>query len=253
MSRHRLPRLAVSGLIMGCLAPAGLTDEATIRTAFPETDIQSVDCDLAAPLCEVVAGKSVFYTTPDARIMVIGRVFDLQLGRSLTDDRLDVLDAVDKDGRTGPARAVSQRLPGALEETFRPEDAIVTGSGGTQIAVIADPACPYCARLHATLSAMPDVTVSTFLVGTIGGPQGPASIYCATDPAQALEAAYGPGRRTNGASGTCERASAIGRNEAAARRLGLTGTPVLIRSDGAVQFGALSEHQIRTWLQGSGS
>ena len=253
MSRHRLPRLAVSGLIMGCLAPAAFADEATIRAAFPETDIQTVDCDLAAPLCEVVAGKSVFYTTPDARIMVIGRVFDLQLGRSLTDDRLDTLDAASEDPASAPARAVSQRLPGALEETFRPEDAIVTGSGFTPIAVIADPACPYCARLHATLSAMPDVTVSTFLVGTIGGPQGPASIYCAANPARALEAAYAPGRSTLSPSGSCDRASAIGRNEAAARRLGLTGTPVLIRSDGAVQFGALPEHQIRTWLQGSGS
>ena len=74
------------------VAPFAQADENAIRAAFPNTAIDSVDCTLAAPLCEIVAGQSVFYTTPDARIMVIGRVFDLQMGRSLTDDRLDAID-----------------------------------------------------------------------------------------------------------------------------------------------------------------
>lgn len=68
-------RAAFLSLSLAAFGVSAHGDESVIRAAFPNTAIETVDCALAAPLCEVVAGKSVFYTTPDARIMVIGRVF----------------------------------------------------------------------------------------------------------------------------------------------------------------------------------
>lgn len=230
------------------LAVSAHADEAQIRSAFPNTSIDSVDCAMASPLCEVVAGQSVFYTTPDARLMVIGRVFDLQLGRSITDDRLDVLDA--KYGAQTPvssARSAPQVLTNGLAGTFDPADAIVTGEGARHVSVIADPACPYCAQLAEAIIALGDVTASVYLVGSVGGRAVPETVYCAPDPETALYQAY-TRRLAPGAS--CERAMAVSRNERAAQSLGLSGTPILIRDDGAIRYGMLAPTDLDAWLKG---
>ena len=51
-------RRALLSLSLAAFSMSAHGDEAVIRAAFPNTAIQTVDCALAAPLCEVVAGKS---------------------------------------------------------------------------------------------------------------------------------------------------------------------------------------------------
>jgi thiol:disulfide interchange protein DsbC len=230
------------------VAPFAQADENAIRAAFPNTAIDTVDCTLAAPLCEIVAGQSVFYTTPDARIMVIGRVFDLQLGRSLTDDRLDAIDGDAASVRSGAvAGRPPQALPGRFADEFRIEDAIVTGEGPRHMSVIADPNCPYCAQLAETVVALGDVQADVYLVGTVGGRAVPETVYCAPDPVTALYRAY---TRRLDPGPSCERAMAVSRNERAARTLGLSGTPILIRDDGTILYGMLSPADLDAWLKG---
>lgn len=240
-------RLALSAIALSA-AFAAHADEAQIRAAFPNTSIDSVDCALASPLCEVVAGGSVFYTTPDARLMVIGRVFDLQLGRSLTDDRLDALNAKYGEAtRTSLAPAAPQNLANGLAGTFDPSDAIVTGEGARHVSIIADPACPYCAQLAESVIALGDVRASVYLVGSVGGRAVPETVYCARDPETALYQAY---TRSLAPGASCEAAMAVSRNERAARSLGLSGTPILIRDDGAIRYGMLSPSDLDAWLKG---
>ena len=240
-------RFGLTALAIALASPAN-ADEAQIRAAFPNTSIDSVDCALTNPLCEVVAGQSVFYTTPDARLMVIGRVFDLQLGRSITDDRLDALDA--KYGAATPgssARGAPQNLANGIAGAFDAADAIVTGAGPRHVSVIADPACPYCAQLAESIIALGDVTASVYLVGSVGGRAVPEAVYCASDPETALYQAY---TRSLAPGASCERAMAVSRNERAARSLGLSGTPILIRDDGAIRYGMLGAEDLDAWLKG---
>ncbi|MEL6859489.1 MAG: DsbC family protein [Pseudomonadota bacterium] len=237
------------GLALLAFSCAGLAsaDESAIRSAFPNTNIDSVDCELTSPLCEVVAGKSVFYTTPDARLMVIGRVFDLQLGRSITDDRLDALDAKYGVSDTSAApRAAPGSLANGLAGTFDSADAIITGGGDRHVSIIADPACPYCAQLAESVIALGDVSASVYLVGSVGGRAVPETVYCASDPETALYQAY---TRNLAPGPSCERAMAVARNERAARSLGLSGTPILIRDDGAIRYGMLSPDELDAWLK----
>ncbi|MEL7097063.1 MAG: DsbC family protein [Pseudomonadota bacterium] len=241
---------ALLGLAALVLGSSGLAsaDESAIRSAFPNTNIDSVDCALTSPLCEVVAGKSVFYTTPDARLMVIGRVFDLQLGRSITDDRLDALDARYGISDTSSApRAAPGSLANGLKGTFDPKDAILTGEGERHVSIIADPACPYCAQLAESVIALGDVEASVYLVGSVGGRAVPETVYCASDPETALYQAY---TRNLNPGPSCERAMAVARNERAARTLGLSGTPILIRDDGAIRYGMLGPSDLDAWLKG---
>jgi len=241
---------ALLGLAALVLGSSGLAsaDESAIRSAFPNTNIDSVDCALTSPLCEVVAGKSVFYTTPDARLMVIGRVFDLQLGRSITDDRLDALDARYGISDTSSApRAAPGSLANGLKGTFDPKYAILTGEGERHVSIIADPACPYCAQLAESVIALGDVEASVYLVGSVGGRAVPETVYCASDPETALYQAY---TRNLNPGPSCERAMAVARNERAARTLGLSGTPILIRDDGAIRYGMLGPSDLDTWLKG---
>lgn len=242
-------RAAFLSLSLAAFGVSAHGDESVIRAAFPNTAIETVDCALAAPLCEVVAGKSVFYTTPDARIMVIGRVFDLQLGRSLTDDRLDALDGGQASVRTASvASRPPQALPRGLGQAFRPEDAIVTGEGPRHLSVLADPGCPYCAQLADAVIALGDVQADVYLVGTVGGRAIPEAVYCARDPETALYQAY---MRALQPGASCERAMAVARNERAARQLGLSGTPILIRDDGAIRYGMLPPEELDAWLKGA--
>ncbi|MEM9573519.1 MAG: DsbC family protein [Pseudomonadota bacterium] len=240
-------RSRLAALFIVSVMPAA-ADEAQIRAAFPNTSIDSIDCGLTTPLCEVVAGRSVFYTTPDARLMVIGRVFDLQLGRSITDDRLDALDAKYGVSDKAPApRAAPLSLANGLTGTFDPADAILTGDGPRHVSIIADPACPYCAGIAESVIALGDVSASVYLVGSVGGRAVPETVYCASDQETALYQAY----TKNLAPGpSCDRAMAVARNERAARSLGLSGTPILIRDDGAIRYGMLQAAELDAWLKG---
>ncbi|MEO1187708.1 MAG: DsbC family protein [Pseudomonadota bacterium] len=242
--------IRLSTILIGAALMSGAAngDDTAIRTAFPNTKIDSIDCLTAAPLCEVVAGTSVFYTTQDARLMVIGRVFDLQHGRSLTDDRLDALDAGQPIARSGAvASRPPQSLPQGIAGHFDANDAIVTGEGPRHLAIIADPNCPYCAMVSEAVVELGDVQADIYLVGTVGGRAVPETVYCASDPETALYQAY---TKSLDLGASCDAALAVARNERAARALGLSGTPILIRGDGAIRYGALSAPDLDTWLKG---
>ena len=43
---------------------------------------------------------------------------------------------------------------------------------------------------------------------------------------------------------------AVARNERAARSIGLSGSPILIRDDGAIRYGALGPSDLDAWLKG---
>jgi thiol:disulfide interchange protein DsbC len=61
---------------------------ALLKARLPKTEVGTMDCDKVAGLCEVVAGKSLFYVDHGARYLFIGRVYDMQTRQDLTAAKL---------------------------------------------------------------------------------------------------------------------------------------------------------------------
>ena len=146
-------------LLAGCgqnlhLTPLRNSDpQVAIRAALPSTEISHIDCEKITGLCEVVTGRNVFYTTPDGRYLLVGRVFDIEALEDLTEPVLLTLDpgrmlsgAVGNSGEVdnGTRLAPQPRLPQKIAWSDLPKDgAVVWGKmGGRKLAVFSDPKCP---------------------------------------------------------------------------------------------------------------
>src|SRR3546814_5226345 len=46
---------------------------ALLKTRLPKTQVSQIDCDKVAGLCEVVAGKTLFYVDGTARYLIVDR------------------------------------------------------------------------------------------------------------------------------------------------------------------------------------
>src|SRR3546814_15033885 len=47
---------------------------ALLKTRLPKTQVSQIDCDKVAGLCEVVAGKTLFYVDGTARYLIVGQI-----------------------------------------------------------------------------------------------------------------------------------------------------------------------------------
>ena len=55
-----------------------------IKARLPKTQITSVNCDGFGGLCEVVAGPSLFYVDPEARFLIVGRLYNMETRQDVT-------------------------------------------------------------------------------------------------------------------------------------------------------------------------
>src|SRR3546814_18426736 len=56
---------------------------ALLNARLPKTQVSAIDCDKVAGLCEVVAGKTLFYVDGSARYLIVGRVYDMETRQDL--------------------------------------------------------------------------------------------------------------------------------------------------------------------------
>src|SRR3546814_13880203 len=61
---------------------------ALLNARLPKTQVSAIDCDKVAGLCEVVAGKTLFYVDGSARYLIVGRVYDMESRQDLTAAKL---------------------------------------------------------------------------------------------------------------------------------------------------------------------
>src|SRR3546814_11237116 len=61
---------------------------ALLKARLPKTQVSAIDCDKVAGLCEVVAGKTLFYVDGSARYLIVGRVYDMASRLDLTAAKL---------------------------------------------------------------------------------------------------------------------------------------------------------------------
>lgn len=211
-----------------------------VEARFAETKVDSVMCDGFGPLCQVVAGKTVFYVDPEARHAFIGRVYDLDAKRDLTEETLSKL-------RPEPAAVGPAGSQVGVSWAGLPFDAaILRNEGGAlKVAVFSDINCGYCRRLSDALHDAPDIEAHEFLVSMSGSAEASNAIACADDPEAALETYYA----TRGVPiGACDK-DVVWPAQQAARAIGMSGTPTFVRPDGASMAGFQSITELRVWLE----
>ena len=107
-------------------ATALSTLKQTLQTRFPDISILEVQATPAAGLFEVFTGDSIAYTTANGDYLVLGSLMETRTKRDLTAQSMDAHNAIDF-GSLPVAQAIK----------------VVKGNGKRQLAVFADPDCPY--------------------------------------------------------------------------------------------------------------
>ena len=259
---------ALGGIAMltgSAAAPTAAQVEAALKERLPKTKVSSVDCSKVDGLCEVVAGQNLFYVDRSARFLVIGRVYDMQTRQDLTAARLLALNPDMLVGTAARANAaaeapeapaaggtrVAQPALAQRLDLSRLSDkgAITWGSGPQTVTVFSDFHCGYCRALSQALETM-NVKVIERPISVLGSREIADQVLCARDRHAAVRAAYAQDPIRPGPK--CD-TTGLDENEAFARAHGLNGTPVIVRSDGAVLEGFKPKAVLAQWLKGAKS
>jgi thiol:disulfide interchange protein DsbC len=235
--------------------------KAALADRLPKTEISAIDCDKIEGVCEVQARQNLFYIDHSARYLIIGRVYDMETKQDLTAARLlemnpDMLIGGGSAAEAGPApeqRADASRKGPAPDVRIDPaalaalpaNGAISMGQGGRTLTVFSDFRCGYCKRLHETLETL-NVKVVERPISVLGTRPISEAVICAADKRRAVISAYDGGSIST--AGTCD-TSGLDANEAFARKHGFTGTPVIVREDGAVVHGYRPREFLESWLK----
>lgn len=234
MTKYNCLLLSLLLLLTGRVCVAAVSPEyvARLKQKYPNTTFASVRESEVRGLYEVVMGKTVAYTDESARYFIFGNLFDMQEQRDLTVSRKESLQSQ----ISFPKDSLGQ----AFVRT--------KGNGSRVIALFSDPDCPYCKKLEAQLERLDNVTIYTFmypLVSLHPEAKGKAiSIWCATDKTTAWDAWINHAVLPSAKDCT----NPISSNIQLGERMGITGTPTMISTDGRKLAGAVSAERINSWL-----
>jgi len=251
------------------LRPTDASVIALLKARLPKTQVSKVDCSVVDGLCEVTAGNNLFYVDRSGRYLVIGRVYDMETRQDLTATRLleinpDTLiggaakanNARDDGGEPPIAKAAGGSAsapvtPSRISLDGLPKDgAIVWGNqSGKTVTVFSDFRCGYCRALSNTLRSM-NVRVVERPISVLGSRDVANQVYCSKDREKALHKAYAEEPLRNVAA--CD-TSGLDANERFARAHGLSGTPVIVRSDGAMIEGYRPKEALAAFIAGGRS
>tara|TARA_R110001606_G_scaffold233942_1_gene381554 strand:- start:53743 stop:54537 length:795 start_codon:yes stop_codon:yes gene_type:complete len=248
--------VALTALLSASTALIGDSEvtKAALSERLPKTQIDQLDCSKIEGLCEVVAGKNLFYVDQTGRYLVVGRVYDMETRQDITAAKLlefnpDMLAR----GAARREQVSNQEQPktnkkkvSAAQLRALPDNGAVRyGKRGQEVTVFSDFSCSYCRRLHDTLKDM-NVRVIERPISVLGSRKMSENVVCAVDPELALKAAY------NGLAlpeiDNCD-ASGLDANEKFASAHGFNGTPVIVRADGAVLEGYRPKARLQAWLK----
>lgn len=240
---------------------------ALLKERLPRTAVTRVNCQVVDGVCEVTAGAQLFYVDRSARYLMIGRVYDMQTRQDLTAVRLlEVNPDLLVGGAAGSRReAEVTQAPRRGIETAAARDAggqgsprtvslgqlpvaggIVWGNpAGKTVTVFSDFRCGYCRALSIELEAM-NLRVIERPISVLGSRDLANQVFCASNRPRAVKAAYAGEPITD--SRPCD-TSALDANERFAREAGIAGTPVIVRSDGAVIEGYRPRAVLKAWLK----
>ena len=199
---------------------------------YPNVKIDDLKATEMQGLYSGTLDNQIVYVNEQAEHIFVGSMIRLKDQRNLTKDL-----AVQQQ----PLIDI-QKLP--LNDAIK----TVKGTGKRQLVVFSDPNCPYCKTLDANLAQLNDVTIYTFLYPIKTQSIIPSKqVWCPPNKAYAWQSLMAKGVQPTAAA-TCE--TPIERNLLLGKQLGLTGTPVIIFSNGQKAMGAYSSVEInKIWQQ----
>jgi thiol:disulfide interchange protein DsbC len=201
---------------------------ATLRERIPDLAVLDVYTSPVPGLYEVLASDGLIYIDATGDHILMGPLIATQGRKNLTEQRFGELTRVD-------FAALPFGL--AIKE--------VRGNGTRQIAVFADPKCPYCQELEGQLGKIDDLTVYTFLYP---GATGQAhQIWCAADRVGAWTAWMRSRQEVPAAPSDCS-ADPIKQIDGLGHKLHLNTTPTVFFESGRRITGTVSPAQFQHLL-----
>ena len=167
----------------------------------------------------------VVYLNEDAEHLIAGNMLRLKDQKSLTQELIV---------KNNTVNWKSLPLKNAIKS--------VRGNGKRQLAIFSDPNCPYCQQLEVELKKLNDVTLYTFILPLKTQSIAPSKqVYCESDPAFAWQQLIVQGVLPKSKK-SCS--NPINSNIELAKKLGLSGTPAIIFSNGYRVLGAYPASEI---------
>ncbi|HHQ49178.1 MAG TPA: hypothetical protein ENK19_09900, partial [Acidobacteria bacterium] len=108
--------------------------ESRIREALQATRIDRITSTPFPGIYEVTAGKNIIYTEKTGRYLFVGHIYDLHTATDLT--------AARKSEVAGEFQRIAW-------DSLPLDTAVVHGTGTKRVALISDPGCGWCRKLHA--------------------------------------------------------------------------------------------------------
>lgn len=204
---------------------------ANLKKNYPATSFSEIKDTPIQGIYQVELGKNIVYVEKSGRYFLFGRMFDMLEQKDLTGDV-----------RSDESKLKFADLP--LKDAIK----VKKGNGKRVFAVFTDPDCPFCKQLESTVSRMDDYTMYLFLYPIASlhpnAPEVAESIWCQSNPAKAFQDYVLDGVKPEHKSCT----NPIQRNMVFADKYGISGTPTLVHSNGAVAPGAMPRQDLETWL-----
>jgi thiol:disulfide interchange protein DsbC len=216
-------------LACALVAGAAHADDARIRKAVEEKlggvkveGIQKGPLGLYEVRFRGSSGMRIVYTDENATHIFVGKIYETQSDKDLTEDRLRKLNAIN-----------FESLP--LEQAVK----IQRGNGKRVMAMFSDPYCPACKSFEKVLQQVDDITLYVFMFPVIRPELADQSkaVWCSPDRAKAwLDVALRgkPPVAKPGCPNPVEKNVELGRS------LGLNSTPTLVLANGERVTGGLA-------------
>jgi thiol:disulfide interchange protein DsbC len=216
---------------------SALADEAQIRKVMEEKlggvkieGIQPGPLGLYEVRFRSSSGMRVVYTDANATHIFVGKIYDTQNDRDVTEERLRRLNAIK-----------FESLP------FDQAVKVQRGNGKRVLAMFSDPYCPACKQFEQTLQQIDDITIYVFMFPVIRPELAEQSkaVWCSPDRAKAwLDVALRG--KPPAAKANC--ANPVEKNLELGRSLGVNSTPTLVLANGERVTGGLSRADLTELL-----
>jgi len=223
---------ATSATATASAVPAEAKVRAAIRKINPRMDIDQIGPAPIKGFQEVIVGGQALYVSDDGKYLIDGALYDIAT-------------------RTNLAEASMAQLRSRLLKTIPVSDRIVFSPANPKytVTVFTDVECGYCRKLHSQIA---DYNRQGIAVQYVAYPRmglgsedfrKMVAVWCAADPKKALTDAKNdrPVPYRN-----CKNPVTMEYN--LGQRVGLTGTPMILASDGTQLGGYIPPEQLRAEL-----
>lgn len=209
------------------------TLKAKLGNNFPQLPVKSVNSTPLPGIYEVLADQRIIYTNAEGKYFLVGNLIDLAAQKNLTEQREQVLKAID----------VSQ-LP--LDQAIQH----IKGKGERNLYIFTDPDCPYCHKLEAELATLDNVHIYIFMFPIASLHPNATGIsqqvWCSKNQYTAWTD-YTLKQKMPTATNTCD--NPVAKNIELAKRLNVSSTPTLFLSNGHRISGAIPATELELLMK----